>query len=119
MRSFTFLAVCVAAVTAADKPGSVENPVESQLSSSCPLTQCYMEPTAKNQGGAAAVACSIGYQAPEGDLPQGCSQRCKPCRAEVCTAVCIFEAFCESGPCPEAMAKMMSGSEGSGGACNA
>ncbi|KAJ2389337.1 hypothetical protein H4S02_002414 [Coemansia sp. RSA 2611] len=33
-------------------------------------------------------------------LPTGCEERCKPCRAEVCTAVCECEITCSvDGPC--------------------
>lgn len=120
MRSFTLLAICVAAVTAASNAGTIDKPIESQLSASCPLTKCYMEPAGKNKRNAPAVACSLGTSPPDSSLPQGCEQRCRPCRAEICTDVCLFEAFCESGPCPDAMAKKMSGSDpGSGDSCMA
>ncbi|KAJ2736949.1 hypothetical protein IW152_000460 [Coemansia sp. BCRC 34962] len=44
------------------------------------------------------VACA--WSCENKNLPSGCTQRCKPCKAEVCAAVCECEIVCEvSGPC--------------------
>jgi hypothetical protein len=111
MRSFTILAI-LAAVATADHVGTPAKPVSTPLSESCPLSECYVEPAAAGvpqKRGPPAIACGLGFSAVEVDsLPKGCNQRCKPCRFDTCTTVCQFEAYCDSGDCPDAMAKQMS-----------
>ncbi|KAJ1852614.1 hypothetical protein H4R99_006665 [Coemansia sp. RSA 1722] len=44
------------------------------------------------------VACAWGCGVDR--LPSQCTQRCKPCKAEVCTDVCECEIVCPAdGPC--------------------
>ncbi|KAJ2475428.1 hypothetical protein EV174_005280 [Coemansia sp. RSA 2320] len=44
------------------------------------------------------VACA--WRCGDNDVPSGCTQRCKPCKAEVCAAVCECEIVCPAvGSC--------------------
>lgn len=111
-RMFILLATLVVVGLAM---GATEKQDAEILSPLCPLSGCYIEPMASDcppgyacdpvqWRGPQPVACPFGYElgAP---LPKGCRKRCKPCRAEVCAAVCEFEAYCPSGPCAEAMGR--------------
>ncbi|KAJ2420690.1 hypothetical protein GGF41_004157 [Coemansia sp. RSA 2531] len=47
------------------------------------------------------VACA--WSCGNKHTPHGCTERCKPCKAEVCTDVCVCEIVCSSsGPCKAA-----------------
>jgi len=109
MRSFTILAA-LAAVVAADNIGTIGNPISTQLSDGCPLSECYVEPESPQKKSPPSIACALGFSGVDkSTLPNGCQQRCKPCRSDICTTVCEFEAYCDSGDCPAAMAQKMSG----------
>ncbi|QUC21281.1 uncharacterized protein UV8b_05524 [Ustilaginoidea virens] len=80
----------------------------------CPAKGCYSDPIhpscppdrACPQYIISATACPwpCGKAKDAPPVPPGCSQRCKPCKQEVCPLVCQCEIICTSGPCHSSQA---------------